>query len=96
MPTLAETLRGSESNSEFRPQIKNVRQLGTLLAFEIVQGKDEYLNKISTVITQKALEKGVYLRPLGNTVYLMPPYCMTEDELAAVYAVIDDILQELL
>ena len=74
---------------------KNIRCLGTLLAFEITQGKDEYLNKISNVITQKALSKGVYLRPLGNTVYLMPPYCMTEDELNKVYAVIIEILDEI-
>jgi adenosylmethionine-8-amino-7-oxononanoate aminotransferase len=82
--------------NHYTPGIKHVRQLGTLLAFEVVQGKDEYLNKISTVITQKALVKGVYMRPLGNTVYLMPPYSMTEDELTAVYAVIEDILKELL
>jgi adenosylmethionine-8-amino-7-oxononanoate aminotransferase len=75
--------------------IKNIRCLGTLLAFEVVQGKDEYLNKISMVITQKALSKGVYLRPLGNTVYLMPPYCMTETELDTVYGVIREILNEI-
>ena len=73
---------------------KNIRCLGTLLAFEIIQGKDEYLNKISTVITQKALSKGMYLRPLGNTVYLMPPYCMTEEELNKVYKIILEILRE--
>lgn len=74
---------------------KNIRCLGTLIAFEVVQGKDEYLNKISTVITQKALSKGVYLRPLGNTVYLMPPYCMTEEELNTVYGVIRETLAEM-
>lgn len=65
--------------------IKNIRTLGTILAFEIVQGKDEYLNNISTTITAKALENGVYIRPLGNTVYIMPPYCITEDELNKIY-----------
>jgi adenosylmethionine---8-amino-7-oxononanoate aminotransferase len=75
--------------------IKNVRCLGTLFAFEIVRGKDEYLNTISKVITEKALHKGVYLRPLGNTVYLMPPYCVTEEELNKVYGVIREILAEI-
>jgi adenosylmethionine-8-amino-7-oxononanoate aminotransferase len=69
-----------------------VRQLGTLLAFEITQGKDEYLNGISAVITEKAMEQGVYIRPLGNTVYIMPPYCITETELAKVYTVLLSIL----
>jgi adenosylmethionine-8-amino-7-oxononanoate aminotransferase len=60
--------------------------LGTILAFEITGGKDEYLNDISAVITQKALAEGIYLRPLGNTVYIMPPYCITDAELEKVFA----------
>ncbi|MFX8782096.1 hypothetical protein ABTM76_19455, partial [Acinetobacter baumannii] len=59
--------------------------LGTILAFEIAEGKDEYLNSVSTTITQNALLQGVYIRPLGNTVYIMPPYCFTELELNKVY-----------
>ena len=88
----------SYSNEKFAatlntyPHIKDVRQLGTLLAFEITQGKDEYLNGISAVITEKAMEQGVYIRPLGNTVYIMPPYCITETELAKVYTVLLSIL----
>ncbi len=72
--------------------IKNVRMLGTILAFEITQGDDVYLNNISQVVTAKALEKGVYIRPLGNTVYIMPPYCITNEELEKVYAVLTEIL----
>lgn len=72
--------------------IKDVRHLGTLLAFEITQGKDEYLNSISSVITQQAMEQGVYIRPLGNTVYIMPPYCITETELEKVYTVLLSVL----
>lgn len=78
----------------YQSSIKNARSLGTILAFEIVQGKDEYLNNISQVITKKALSKGVYLRPLGNTVYLMPPYCITAEELEQVYKVLLDIVAE--
>jgi adenosylmethionine---8-amino-7-oxononanoate aminotransferase len=74
--------------------IKNARTLGTILAFEITQGKDEYLNTISTVITEKALAKGVYIRPLGNTVYIMPPYCITANELQQVYKVVIKVVQE--
>lgn len=71
--------------------IKNVRTLGTILAFEIIKGADEYLNTISTTITEKALQKGVYIRPLGNTVYIMPPYCITDEELNKVYAVLSEL-----
>jgi adenosylmethionine---8-amino-7-oxononanoate aminotransferase len=68
-----------------RRSIKNARQLGTILAFEIVNGKDEYLNAISATVIKNALQQGVYLRPLGNTVYIMPPYCITRNELRKVY-----------
>lgn len=77
---------------DFPASTKNIRCLGTLFAFEIVQGADEYLNSISREITEKALTRGVYLRPLGNTVYLMPPYCFTTQELDKVYGVIREIL----
>ena len=76
-----------------RLTIKNIRTLGTIIAFEIAEGKDEYLNNIAGNITQKALDEGVYIRPLGNTVYIMPPYCITEEELEIVYDVILTILQ---
>jgi len=80
-------------NSQF--PIKNIRQLGTIIAFEIEQGKDEYLNTIAATITQKALQKGVYIRPLGNTVYIMPPYCINKEELEKTYAVIKEIITEI-
>lgn len=70
---------------KYQGKIKNIRTLGTILAFEIVNGKDEYLNNISASIIATALEKGVYIRPLGNTVYIMPPYCITEAELNKIY-----------
>jgi adenosylmethionine-8-amino-7-oxononanoate aminotransferase len=71
--------------SNLKYQIKNTRQIGTIVAFEIDNGKDGYLNNISSLITKKSLEKGIYLRSLGNTVYIMPPYCITDDELNFVY-----------
>ncbi|MBC7826694.1 MAG: adenosylmethionine--8-amino-7-oxononanoate transaminase [Chitinophagaceae bacterium] len=77
-------------------QTKHYRCLGTILAFEIqTEGKDDYLNNISAAITQKALAKGVFIRPLGNTVYIMPPYCITKTQLQKVYDVIIEILNEI-
>jgi adenosylmethionine-8-amino-7-oxononanoate aminotransferase len=72
--------------------IKNIRALGTILAFEIMEGEDEYINNVSAAVTKSALAAGVYLRPLGNTVYIMPPYCITEEELRKIYSVILEII----
>ena len=81
-------------NKSFPLTTKNHRCLGTLLAFEIVTGKDEYLNNISMEIMKQALAKGVFLRPLGNTLYVLPPYCITREQLQKVYQVILDILEK--
>jgi adenosylmethionine-8-amino-7-oxononanoate aminotransferase len=64
---------------------KNLRQLGTIIAFEMNAGTDGYLNNISPEVTARALQRGIYLRPLGNTVYFMPPYCITGEQLDSVY-----------
>ena len=52
---------------------------------EINTGRDEYMNAIGPRLTAEALEAGIYLRPLGNTVYFMPPYCITPKEMDQVY-----------
>ena len=78
----------STTSSKSAFHTKNHRCLGTVLAFEIDTGRDEYLNAISAAVTKSALENGVFLRPLGNTVYVMPPYCITDAELQKVYDVI--------
>jgi adenosylmethionine-8-amino-7-oxononanoate aminotransferase len=83
----------TEKLCEF-PNIKNQRNLGTIVAFEINTGKDEYLNDISAIITAYLLKKSIYLRPLGNTVYIMPPFCITEIQLQEVYTAICDCIKE--
>ena len=67
------------------PVVRNARSLGTVVAFELNAGRDEYINAIGPKLTQEALATGIYLRPLGNTVYFMPPYCITEKEMDQVY-----------
>ncbi len=76
--------------------IKHIRCFGTILAFELNIGKDEYLNSISKEITKQSLDKGVYLRPLGNTIYLMPPYCINNADLCRIFEVVSSLLTVLL
>ena len=67
---------------------------GGAQAFEIETGEDNYLNHVSIAITQKSLSRGVFLRPLGNTLYIMPPYCVSRKQLNQIYDVIVEILDE--
>jgi adenosylmethionine---8-amino-7-oxononanoate aminotransferase len=70
----------------------NVRQQGTIIAFEVNDSSNNYISNIKEIFIEGSIKNGVYLRPLGNTVYIMPPYCMSNAELQKVYAVIIEIL----
>ncbi|MEB3293391.1 MAG: adenosylmethionine--8-amino-7-oxononanoate transaminase [Synechococcales bacterium] len=56
--------------------------------------KTGYLAQVGPFIRQRALELGCLLRPLGNVLYILPPYCISEAELAQVYGIIQQILNE--
>jgi len=76
------------------PRFSDVRQLGTIAAFELAGSAGGYLNDIALSLRARLLKRGVLLRPLGATIYIMPPYCSTEVEIKSVYAAIIDTLDE--
>jgi adenosylmethionine-8-amino-7-oxononanoate aminotransferase len=69
------------------PSVRRPRVLGTVAALEI-EGPGTYLDPVGPALAAFALAEGVLLRPLGNVVYLLPPYCATSEELGHVYDVI--------
>lgn len=73
---------------------KNVRSCGTILAFDIARSEDGYLADVALQIRQACLKRGVLVRPLGPTIYTMPPYCTTAAELDHVYDVISQAAGE--
>ena len=75
-------------------RFENVRQLGTITAFELTGHDDGYAATISLALRSYFLERGVLLRPLGRTIYVMPPYCTTGEELDLVYAAISKAADE--
>jgi adenosylmethionine-8-amino-7-oxononanoate aminotransferase len=78
------------------PRLEKLRVCGTIVALDVVS-KDGpgYFNSLSLTMRQKFLELGFLIRPLGNTIYLMPPYCITENELASAYKAIDSVVAAL-
>jgi adenosylmethionine-8-amino-7-oxononanoate aminotransferase len=84
--------RGAARAFASHPRVRDARVLGTVLAFEVDEAAPDYRNPIGAVLGRFALERGVLLRPLGNTVYILPPYCSTMDDLATAYGVIRDFL----
>ena len=67
------------------PQVAEVRQTGMIAALELVANKAErtpydWRERRGLRVYQHALTLGALLRPLGNVVYFMPPYCLDERE----------------
>jgi adenosylmethionine-8-amino-7-oxononanoate aminotransferase len=85
----ARTLRG-------RLDVEEISTLGTVLRFVVkTQSETGYLNEVRDYLYQGFLSRGVLLRPLGNIVYVMPPYCITQEELSKIYRAITEVLTEL-
>jgi len=72
------------------PCVTAPRVLGTVAAFNL--GGAGYLNPVGGDLSRFALERGVLLRPLGDVVYVLPPYCTTDAQLDQIYGVIREFL----
>lgn len=75
------------------PAVRDVRVLGTIMALDVDAADRGYLSGLGPALRTFALERGVLLRPLGNTIYLLPPYCTTEKGLTLAYDVIAEFLE---
>jgi adenosylmethionine-8-amino-7-oxononanoate aminotransferase len=74
-------------------RVRNTRQTGTVAAFDLV-GPEGYLSDAAASLGPFAYERGILLRPLGNVVYLLPPFCSKPAEIQFVYDVIAEWLQQ--
>ncbi|ASW73569.1 adenosylmethionine-8-amino-7-oxononanoate aminotransferase [Chryseobacterium piperi] len=73
--------------------VENVRQTGTILAWDLKTDQGtSYFNETGKKIYDEFLSRGIIMRPLGNTMYLVPPYCITYEELDFIYKNIIKVL----
>jgi adenosylmethionine-8-amino-7-oxononanoate aminotransferase len=63
------------------PKIRNFRRLGMIWAFEVVDGQTGGRDNFARWFAGEALTREMLLRPIGRTVYWMPPYCLGQDEM---------------
>ena len=75
------------------PKVTNVRQLGVIFAFDLSIEMERYGN-LRDQLFQHFMNNGVFLRPLGNTIYILPPYVITEDQLHRIYDSILSLLEQ--
>lgn len=81
--------------------VGGIRHLGFVGAFEIVkheESKETFPEelRIPFKVSRRALEYGLVIRPLGNTVYYMPPYTVTREELDTIFSITRKALEEVL
>ena len=77
------------------PHFENVRRTGTITAMDVRVKDGGYLSQIGTQLYLEFQQSGILLRPLGNTIYVLPPYCITAADLDFVYSVIVEKVSEL-
>jgi adenosylmethionine---8-amino-7-oxononanoate aminotransferase len=79
---------------ENHPKVKTTRVLGVIFALEIkTDSAESYYGNLRNKLYNFFIENGVILRPVGNIVYILPPYIITEDQLQKVYQTIEKALE---
>jgi adenosylmethionine-8-amino-7-oxononanoate aminotransferase len=88
-----------EQHEQFAEQIRDnakvtdVRVQGTVIAMELnIGGGTSYTNEQRDFLYKFFIERKILLRPLGNIIYLLPPYCISNEELAYIYTAIEELL----
>ncbi len=95
----ADSKRITQKHLEFENHIskhtlvKSTRVLGVIFALDMNIEMDRY-GKIRYQIFDFFMNKGVFLRPLGNTIYILPPFVITNEELEIIYKAIEDCLNQ--
>lgn len=83
-----------ESEVKKHPMVKSTRSLGVIFALDLDIETERYGN-LRDRLYRFFMDQGVFLRPLGNTIYLLPPFTIAEQELTQLYASILNCLEML-
>ena len=77
------------------PLVNDIRQTGTIIALEIATETPAYHTTLRDVMYRFFLSKNIIMRPLGNIIYILPPYCISDEELQYIYSAIKELLGSL-
>jgi len=88
----SQQLRRFENDDRFEA----LRQCGTIAAMDLKVPAAGYLADVGPRMRKMFRERGLLIRPLGNVIYLMPPYCTTSSDLSATYDAIDEVASSVL
>ncbi len=83
-----------ESKINNHPKVKTTRILGVIFALEVkTENEESYYGTMRNKLYNFFIEKGVILRPVGNIIYILPPYIITDNQLQKVYQTIENALE---
>jgi adenosylmethionine---8-amino-7-oxononanoate aminotransferase len=83
-----------EQQIKMHPKVVATRVLGVIFALEIKSDvKESYYGTMRNTLYNHFIENGVILRPVGNVVYILPPYIISKEQLQKVYQVIENALE---
>ena len=92
-PDVDKIIREFQERIKGHRMVRNSRVKGTILAFDINTEKDtSYFNEARHHLYPYFIDKGLLIRPLGNVIYLIPPYIISDEELEYVYSTIMEFL----
>ncbi len=75
-------------------KVRNPRQLGVIYAFDLNIEMERYGN-LRDKLFRHFMEQGVFLRPLGNTIYILAPFTISNEQLEKIYSSIESCLKKL-
>ncbi|MBC7522866.1 MAG: adenosylmethionine--8-amino-7-oxononanoate transaminase [Flavobacterium sp.] len=76
------------------PKVATTRVLGVIFALEIkVETQQSYYGSLRNKMYNFFIENGILLRPVGNIIYILPPYIITKKQLQKVYFTIEKALE---
>ena len=83
-----------QSKIKVHPKVKTTRVLGVIFALEIkTESPAEYYGSLRNTLYNFFIENGIILRPVGNIVYILPPYIISQNQLEKVYQVVENALK---
>jgi len=83
-----------QNKIKYHPKVKITRVLGIIFALEIKsKNQESYYGTMRNKLYNFFIENGVILRPVGNIVYILPPYIITDKQLGKVYAIVEKAIE---
>jgi adenosylmethionine-8-amino-7-oxononanoate aminotransferase len=83
-----------QSKIKEHPKVKTTRVLGVIFALEITtESSAEYYGSLRNTLYNFFIQNGIILRPVGNIVYILPPYIISQNQLEKVYQVVENALE---